>query len=96
MTRLQELSDEQKVVATVLLDRSRGFPVIGKSSEGPGTVAEIAAWTNWPGARKYGLTRVARILRELHAEGIAKRAGRGPEGVRWTLDAAGYIAASRE
>lgn len=94
MTRLQELSDEQKIVVTVLLDRYRIM-------DEPASAQEIAAATAWPGARTFGVGRTRRILRELRDEGLAHRlnfgsAGDGdriPRGVRWQLDAAGYKAA---
>jgi len=89
VTRLQELTDEQEIIATVLLDRSRG--VLGQTPAGPGTVAEIAQGTAWPGARTYGVARTRRILGELRREGIARRLNYGRAGgVQWALDEAGW------
>jgi len=91
MTRLQELTDDQKILATILLDRARGLDGV---VVGPGTVGEIREWTAWPGERPWHRARVARVLRELSAEGLARRASsRGPDGVRWELDERGWVAA---
>jgi len=88
MSRLQELTDEQKVIGTILFDRARGVEGV---IVGSGTIADLAAATAWPGERTFGRSRTARVLRELHAEGIARRAGRDPDGVtRWELDERGW------
>ena len=91
MSRLQELTDEQKVIGTILFDRARGVEGV---IVGSGTVADLAAASAWPGERTFGRSRTARVLRELHAEGIARRAGRDPDGVtRWELDERGWVTA---
>jgi hypothetical protein len=76
MTGLRDLSVEQRIVLTVLLDRRR-------QGEPPATVEEIDAATAWPGARTFGVDRTRRILRELQAAGFVRRISSRANGVRW-------------
>jgi len=83
---LQELTEEQGIIAAVLFDRARESSWHG-APRGPGTVAEIAQDTAWPGARTYGVARTRRILHELRREGIARRLNYGRAGgVHWALE----------
>lgn len=79
--RLQALSDEQKIVWTVLHDRA-----VGCSEPAGASVEDVARATGWPGERTFGVARTRRVLHELRRVGLVTRTATRAAGVRWRTD----------
>lgn len=74
---LSTLSDDEKIVLTVLYDVAGDLHWIARVRAGDAlTVEQIQELTHWPGERRIGRQRIAAALRSLAAHGLAIRTRR--------------------